>query len=220
MSKLRAWRRGLLPKVAPLVAFLAGCIGRTLRIQTEGWERYRDHQGPLIFAGWHGRSFVATTFFRGKGLWIIVSNSRDGEMQTRIFQRFGFQTIRGSTGREGVKAAIEGIRALKAGGWMALTPDGPRGPSGILQPGILMMAQKSGALIVPVGIDAKRRWIAKSWDQYMIPKPFSPVRMLFGDPISVPTEMTPEEHEAIRLQVEQALHAIERRAAQHDASGA
>lgn len=209
MSALRRWRRRMLPKTVPVLYWLVRLHGDSVRLKPVGWERYEKEERPIIFAAWHGRSFLATKFFRNLGYWILASNSRDGEMQNRLFRRFGFLTIRGSTGREGVRAAIESIRVLKTGARMTLTPDGPRGPSGVVQPGILTMAQKSGALIVPVGVSARNRWLFRSWDRYMVPKPFTKAVMVFGEPIEVPTGATAEQLESLRLEVERAMAAIE-----------
>ncbi|MGC5340985.1 DUF374 domain-containing protein, partial [Escherichia coli] len=76
-------------------------------------------------------------------------------MQNRVFTHLGFKVIRGRTGRGGVRAAVEAIKTLRSGATMAMTPDGPRGPSAVLQDGVIFMAQKSGAALVPVGISAR-----------------------------------------------------------------
>src|SRR5665213_2292012 len=131
-------------------------IGATLRIKGYGAENIAV-PSPKIFLMWHGRSFVPGQLYRNKGVYVIISHSRDGEMQTRIFTRLGYQVIRGSTGRGGERALVESIRCLKAGHDMAITPDGPRGPSGVLNPGVLLMAKKSGAVLIPVGTSARPR---------------------------------------------------------------
>ncbi len=209
MSKFRTWKRKQFPKIAPFLHVLVRLIGNTLKLQTEGWERYRDHDGPVIFCAWHGRSFFGTLVFRDLGYWVIISQSRDGEMQNTIFRRFGFKSIRGSTGRDGARVAIEGIRTLRTGAKMALAPDGPRGPSGEVQDGILLMAQKSGALIVPMGMSAQRRWIAKSWDRFVLPKPFSKAIVIFAEAIRVPAKTTPEEFANLRKQLKESLDGAE-----------
>lgn len=207
----RAVRPGILP---PIVYLLARLIGMTVRIKTVGYEKVQDLAMGTIFAGWHGRTFVPANFFRGKGVWTIISQSRDGEMQNRIFKRFGFNTIRGSTGRGGVKAAIESIRVLSEGNVMAFTPDGPRGPSGVVQGGIMLMAKKSGAALVPVGVSAKPRWLAPTWDRYMLPMPFSRAVMVFGEPLYVLADATEAAVEEVRLRLELELHRLEREADQ------
>jgi lysophospholipid acyltransferase (LPLAT)-like uncharacterized protein len=212
---LKAWWRSKRPAVLSFPIFaIVRLIGMTVKIETPGYDRYRQMQQSMIFAGWHGRTLLAANFFRGKGIWTIISQSNDGDLQNRIFKRFGFHTIRGSTGRGGAKALIECIKILRAGATMAFTPDGPRGPSGIVQDGIMVMAQKSGAILVPVGVSATRRWLAPTWDKYMIPKPFSRAVMIFGEPIHVPQNGTAEEVESARKALETAMHELERQAEQ------
>ncbi len=90
-----------------------------------------------------------------------------------------------------------------------MTPDGPRGPSAVLQPGIMTMAQKSGAAIVPTGISAKPRILVNSWDRYLVPLPFSRGVILCGEPIFVPPDLSEEAFEVLRLEIEAKLTAIE-----------
>ncbi|MCG9893949.1 MAG: lysophospholipid acyltransferase family protein, partial [Fimbriimonadaceae bacterium] len=184
MGRLKDWWRGVRPKLLPgPIVFFVRLLGASIRLEVRGLEQVANLEGGVIFATWHGRTLLGTRVLRGEGIWALISHSRDGEMQNGIFRRFGFRTIRGSTGRGGIKAALEAVKVLRNGDRLAFTPDGPRGPSGIVQPGILLMARKSGAAVVPVGVSARRRWLVKSWDRYMVPKPFSQALMIFGDPI-------------------------------------
>ena len=130
-------------------------------------------------------------------------------MQNHVFTKLGFRTIRGSTKRGGVRAAVEAIRALKSGGSLAMTPDGPRGPSGEVQGGVMLMAQKSGAPLIPVGVSASPRWLAKSWDRFLIPLPFAKGMLIAGEPIYVPPDASPEQVEEIRRQLERAMNDVE-----------
>jgi lysophospholipid acyltransferase (LPLAT)-like uncharacterized protein len=187
-------------------------VGRTLRLRTPGYEKIRSLKGGVIICGWHGKSLIPGWFFRNKGVWVIISQSRDGEIQNVVFSNLGYNVIRGSTGRGGVRAAVEAIRVLKKGATMAMTPDGPRGPSGVVQGGVMLMAQKSGAALVPVGISARPRWIAPAWDKYMFPYFFARAVFLFGDPVYVPESSTDEEVETYRQQLEKQIHAMEAQA--------
>lgn len=210
---MKAWWRRIRPNVLSLPIFLlARLIGLTLRIQVDGWDKLQALPGGKILAGWHGRTFVAAIFFRGKGVWTIISQSRDGEMQNRIFTRFGFKTIRGSTGRGGVRAAVEAIRVLREGAMMAFTPDGPRGPSGVVQDGILTMAMKSGAAVVPVGVSASRRKLVKTWDRYLVPGFFARCLMIFGDPLYLPADASPEQIAEVRERLQAEMHRLEEEA--------
>lgn len=207
---MKQWWRNVRPHlVSGLVYAIARFIGMTMRIEVIGLKEVEALPGGKILAGWHGRTLMAANVFKGRGYWTIISQSRDGEMQSRIFRKFGFMTIRGSTGRGGVKAAIESIKVLREGGTMAFTPDGPRGPSGVVQSGIMLMARKSGAALVPCGVSAKRRWLAGSWDRYMVPWPFTRGVMIFGEPMYVPNDATEDEVETVRLALERELHRLE-----------
>ena len=148
-------------------------------------------------------------FFRGQGLVTIISQSKDGEMQDRIFRWLGFRTIRGSTGRGGVTALRESIEALRQGAAMAFTPDGPRGPSGVVQQGVMIMAKKSGAALVPVGVSADRRWLAPTWDRYMVPKPFAKCLMVFGEPICLSPDVDDASLEEARADFERQMHLLQ-----------
>lgn len=200
------WRRKSLAKLTPVLVAILHWLGRSVRIRAEGFERYQEAPGPFIFCTWHGRLFLAAQVLQGRGLTAMISKSRDGDLISSLFERWGFEPIRGSTGRDGVRALIGAISTLKAGRSMAITPDGPRGPARQVQDGVLAMAHKSGALIVPVSTRAKRCLFVKSWDQFMVPLPFSTAVMIFGEPIAVGNDL-----EAARKEVARALDQIQTR---------
>lgn len=207
MADLKQWWRGVRPKVIRGLAYgIVRGIGGSLRLREEGLP---DDCTNAIFCGWHGKSLMFANRFRKLGWWVIISQSNDGEIQTGIFKRLGYEVIRGSTGRGGVRAAIEAIKVLKAGGTMAMTPDGPRGPSGVVQGGVMLMALKSGARLIPVGLASKPCIRFKSWDRYMLPLPFAKALILFGEPMTVPAGADEATVEEIRLKFEAAIHAIE-----------
>ncbi len=162
-----------------------------------------------IYCGWHGRSLLFANYFRRKSIGVIISNSNDGDIQAAIFRRLRYKVIRGSSGRGGERALVEAIRALKAGHSLAMTPDGPRGPSHELQPGVVMMARKTGAALVPVGISCSRRKLMRSWDRYMLPLPFGKARLIFGEPIHVAPNATDAEMESARLQLQSEINRLE-----------
>ena len=181
-------------------------VGDTLRVTSEG---FPSNSGNCIFCGWHGKSVVFANYFSGKGFWVIISPSKDGDIQATIFERLGYNIIRGSTGRRGVSAAREAIKALKAGGTLAMTPDGPRGPSGEIQGGVMLMAKKSGGKLIPVGISARPRKIINSWDSHLVPYPFARAILIAGDPITVPQDAPDELVEELRVQLKNAIDTLE-----------
>lgn len=198
------------------------CIFKTVRVHLVNGERMETDGKGAVFVAWHGRSLIPANLFMGKGYWALISLSRDGEIQNNIFQRFGFQTIRGSTGRGGVKAALQMARKLKEGEVLAFTPDGPRGPTHKCQEGVILMAEKSGAPIIPICASAKRRWLIKSWDRYMIPKPFTSVFVVLGEPIPVPANLgetgRAEYAERVEIAINRAEKQAESLAGHHDYS--
>ena len=187
--------------VSFLVYWLVRLIIPTLRLRVVGEERVREIQQEgkgIILLTWHGRTIIPICRFRKRGYWAMISTSRDGEYQNRIFQRFGWQTVRGSTSARGaVQAALTITKQLKRGGTLAHTPDGPRGPIHIVQPGAIFLAQKSGSPIIPVGISAYPRKLAPAWDQYMIPMPFARAVWIYGDPIHIPADAKSDEDQQL-----------------------
>lgn len=213
MTLKQRWRNFRKPLLAKLAVHLVAGVGRTLRY-SRGGEVPEGAQTGKIFCGWHGKSFVFAWDRRDQGDTVVISQSNDGDIQNEVFSRLGFNTLRGSTGRGGERALIGAIRALRGGGSMAMTPDGPSGPSGVVQPGVMAMAHKSGALLVPVGIAVRPAWRAPSWDRYVIPIPFARVRILYGPGIPVPKDASPEEIEACRLALQREIDRLEDQAAE------
>ncbi len=194
---------------------LARAIAGTLRLRTENLDildRTISASGGAIIASWHGRSLIAANVLRGRGYVALISLSRDGDVQNHIFRRFGFETVRGSTGRGGARAALLLTRRIKEGAVLAFTPDGPRGPTHVVQPGILFFAQRSGRPIIPIAASARPRKLLKSWDSYMIPIPFARASFVVGEPIYIPQDLD-EAGEAAALEtVARAINACEARA--------
>lgn len=140
---------------------------------------------PFIFSLWHGQLLPLLWYHREQGVAILVSEHRDGELVARAASSLGLRLIRGSTTRGADRALISLVRELQAGHEVAITPDGPRGPAGKFAPGALIAAQRSAAPIIPVVAVADRAWRLKSWDRFMIPKPFARVTIAYGNPAKV-----------------------------------
>jgi lysophospholipid acyltransferase (LPLAT)-like uncharacterized protein len=204
-------------RLGALIYLLARGLGRTLRLYVEGWEPIERHlqEGTgAVMVTWHGRTLIPANYMKGRGFWALISLSRDGEVQANIFQRFGFQILRGSTSRGGVRAALEAARVVKAGGILAFTPDGPRGPSQKFQPGALLIAQKAGVPLYPAGISAYPRILLPTWDRYLIPLPFARAAFLIGEPVFVPPDADKDDFARLAEQLERAINMLEARADQ------
>ena len=119
----------------------------------------------------------------------MVSPSFDGELITRVVRLFGNDAVRGSTSQSGRRAIRQLCGVLGQGKSVAITPDGPRGPSEVMQEGLLTLARISGAPVIPFHYEAGRQWQLRSWDQHKLPKPFARLQVFYGDPVWVPADM-------------------------------
>lgn len=163
-------------------------IGRTWRVtvrNAEALEKLRRTGRGFVFSLWHGHLLPLLWHHRGEGVVVLISEHRDGELVARAATALGFGLIRGSTTRGAGRALIAMVRALEAGKEIAITPDGPRGPARKFAPGALVAAQRSDRAILPVGVSADRAWRLRSWDRFMIPKPFARVTIAYGEPEKV-----------------------------------
>lgn len=177
------WDTAILSNIAWVVV---SAIGRTIRLRTvnsdEVDRRLAQGEGQILVT-WHGRTLVPLLYFRKKRVVSLVSTSRDGEIQYRLHRRFGWDAVRGSSGKDATRAVLNAVRRLRAGETIAVAPDGPKGPARVAQPGVLYLAMKSGCPVIPAGISSSSAWFINSWDRFLIPKPGARVVLIFGAPI-------------------------------------
>jgi len=172
--------------------------------------------GPAIYCVWHNRLALCMIAYFGyvkkrnrtPGMAAMVSASRDGGFLTGILECFGVQPVRGSSSRRGPQALLELTTWAESGYDLAITPDGPRGPCYVVQPGVMSLAQLTGLPIVPVSYHLGWKIRAKSWDRFQIPLPFARCEMIYEKPIFVPREASDTEREALRKELETKLRAI------------
>jgi lysophospholipid acyltransferase (LPLAT)-like uncharacterized protein len=165
-----------------------------------------------IAALWHNRllliSFVLKKFLPQRPGAGLISASRDGDLVSDLTRRFGFDVVRGSSSRLGASALRELENLLASGHDILITPDGPRGPAYKLGPGIVFLAQKSGAAVVPINMEFSSCWRVTSWDGFILPRPFAKVRVIFGPPHRVKLTTTTEEFESERLRLQDAMMGL------------
>lgn len=209
----RSWRkRAAVSAIAGVGAPLLGALGRSVRWVTTGGEHLEAidrSTEPQIWALWHGRILPCMWYFRDRGIVVVTSENFDGEWIARIIRRFGFGAARGSSSRGGARALRALLRSI-ADQPAAFTVDGPRGPRGVVQPGVVWLAKATGAPIIPVHAEADRHWTLGSWDRTQIPKPLATVAMAIGTPLRVPRDADAEAVEQARRAVELGLRAAER----------
>ncbi len=162
-----------------------------------------------IGALWHNRllllPYVLRTFLPDRHGAALISPSRDGDLLADLVKRFGFAVVRGSSSRKGASAMLQLANVIANGSDAVITPDGPRGPAYQIGPGLVFLAQKSGAAVVPINLEYSGCWRLKSWDRFILPRPFSRVRVTFGAPQPVPPTSTDAEFESERLRLQSAM---------------
>lgn len=179
--------------------------------------RYPSQQGekrPRIWAHYHGDELLLVGRYAFRGLSVMASRSRDGELMGRALQWLGYRVVRGSSSRGGaggLKGLIDCV--LKEGRDADLAVDGPRGPVYRVKPGVLLLAQATGAMLVPGAAAASRRFVfKKAWNRCYFPLPFSRCVIVYGEPFRVPKDLTDAEFEALRLDLEARLLELKREA--------
>jgi lysophospholipid acyltransferase (LPLAT)-like uncharacterized protein len=213
--KIEGWRARW------LIAFgfrLLQLWARTIRYQLD------DRAGVVgtppneryIGALWHNRllllPFVIQRFLPERHGAALISASRDGTLLADLVERFGFEVVRGSSSRKGATALLQLAEVIASGKDVVITPDGPRGPAYELGPGIIFLAQKSGVAVVPVNMEYSSCWRLRSWDRFILPRPFSRVRVILGLPHWVAPTSTDEAFERERVRLQDAMmRLVERR---------
>jgi lysophospholipid acyltransferase (LPLAT)-like uncharacterized protein len=213
--KIEGW------KARWLIAFgfhLLKLLGRTLRYEIDdragiiGQPVARNYIGAL----WHNRllifPLVLRRFFSNRRGAALISASRDGELLSDAIHRFDYDVIRGSSSRLGASALLQLNDVLANGGDVVITPDGPRGPAYEIGPGMVFLAQKTGAEVLPVNMEYSSCWRLKNWDRFIIPRPFSKVRLIIGRPEQIRPTSSDEEFEAERIRLQKVMMSlVERR---------
>ena len=195
--------------------FVVLLFGSTYRYRFEGMNlltRLEREKRPFLVGIWHGRFFVFVHLFRGRGYVALVSQHVDGEMIARTILRLGFRTVRGSSTRGGKEAFHRMVSLLRTGHVGVIIPDGPTGPRHRLKPGIVYMAQQTGAAIVPVTFGARRALRFKSWDRFVVPLPFTRVLVKAGPPFFISPEASPKDIARTKKQLEEAMILQEQKA--------
>lgn len=191
-------------------------IGRSCRLERIiGEDNYREiieSKEPFILGVWHNRIFYSTyfsyRFFARKGIPMgaIASQSGDGGLIAKVINMWGIPVARGSSSRGGREALQQLLRMVKKEKRsIATTPDGPRGPKYVFKNGIIVLAQATGAPIVPITFTAKSCLILNSWDNFIIPRPFSKITMSIGKKFYIPRGISEEQREKYRQEIEKEM---------------
>lgn len=182
-------QRVALATIPRLASLVIRCLGITLRYrdvcQPGPFPGY-DTPPPGVFAFWHRCLLASAWHFRDRGIAVLISQSFDGELIARTVERLGFVAVRGSSSRDGAPGLRNLQRTYLEGRFCAITADGPRGHAQVAKPGVAQLAQLVNSEIIAFHAHPERAWQLRSWDRFLIPKPFS--RVTIGWITNVPAE--------------------------------
>jgi lysophospholipid acyltransferase (LPLAT)-like uncharacterized protein len=211
-------QRIMIAIVPRVVALLLRLLDRTLRYEVvvEPGAQPATPPGLQVWCFWHRCLIPCACYFRTEfRVTILISKSFDGELVARTMERLGFRTVRGSSSRSGGSGLLALARAVERGHPAVFTADGPRGPLYEAKPGAVKVAQLTG---YPIGIfyaHPEKAWVVRSWDRFLIPKPFSRVAISWARNIEVPQTGDALVMEAKRIEVEAALERARLNAERH-----
>ena len=197
--------------LAAIAAGLARMVFCTIRLRVTDHSGFLKNppDGPRILVFWHNRIPAITIAFlrhyparhpSRKGVSVLTSPSKDGDILAGVMANFGMGSVRGSSSRRGSTAIRELTSLLESGTDLAITPDGPRGPKYSLGPGAVFLAQKTG---IPIILLHARYYSAirlKTWDNFAIPLPFSRVDVTIDPYLTIPVDAPDLEAERVKLE--------------------
>lgn len=190
-------------------ALFLRALGSTWRISTEGPTPFDTGSGPHLGAMWHRNALIGSFLFRDQGISAPVSRSRDGEFITRLLLNLGYRMPpRGSSSRGGAGALRALVRMVREGSTVAIQTDGPTGPARVSKIGMVSLARLTERPISPLTISARPCIQFGSWDGTLLPLPFARVLCSYGPAIAVPRDVTPEEEERLRAELDRELNRL------------
>lgn len=215
MRTLNFKRRLSYTLLLPIVRILLFVIWRSCRVVRIQGEQHVDtvtrQDSAFIPCYWHQHHLFCTWYMkrliqRGRRIGFLISPSVDGEIPARLARSWGAEVIRGSTTRTGAQAMRDMYNlVVKQKVSPVTTSDGPQGPIHVFKVGDILLAQFTQAPLLPMAYACSRAWTLRSWDRFLIPKPFSQVAISIGEPVSIPKGLPAEDLEPYRLQLENAL---------------
>ena len=199
----------LVPSIGLVIIRLISMTYRIMVIHPEIEKSIFARGEVPVYISWHQRFFPGITFFAQRHrISIMISKSKDGDYISKIVHILGWTPVRGSSTRGGKEALDELKRRAQEGCTIGHIVDGPKGPFGVVKPGLLVIAQHSGMPILPAIVSSEKRWVFNSWDKFIVPKPFSRVIIMFDKETYIPSDIDGDEFERLRLSIQKRLYGL------------
>jgi len=213
------WKRKLgYAIIRPIVKLLLSIFWWTCRVEKiigdEHAQKLIDKGEPIIPCYWHQMHIFGSWYMRklqkrGLKIGFLISPSVDGEVPAKIIESWGAVAIRGSSNRTGARALKDMYNTIvKDKISPVTTSDGPTGPVHEFKQGAVMLAQLTQSPMLPIAYMASRYWESKSWDKFIIPKPFSRIVIAVGEPHSIDKKSNAEKLEEERVKMETAMNNL------------
>ena len=182
---------------------------RSKNLNEQEESHFKDLKGPYILTLWHGRIFYLFYYLRRHpDYFLLISPSEDGDLLARLARLMGYSVIRGSSYKKAVPAARSLIKVLRRNQRIVVIADGSRGPRCVAQSGSLQLAGITGAPVFPMTFGSKNKLVLNSWDQFVIPMPFTRCNVNFASPIFLARKSIKQNIENKRLELENSLNRI------------
>jgi len=191
-----------------LLPFVINVLCRTVRIKIVNENVINDlseKNRKFVAAFWHGKMLIPWYYFGKHNFSALVSTSKDGEILTRVLERWNYKVVRGSS-HIGGKQALELMREMIANGFsVAITPDGPTGPPHQMKAGAVVLAKKTNVPLLLAAVCYRKKMVFNSWDKFELPLPLSKVFVMISEPIFVKSNLTFDETNVLLKQAEKQL---------------
>ena len=196
--------------LGPVIIRLLKWTVRIEKVNSEIIDKLRTENKNFIMIFWHGTMLIPLILHMKEGINVLVSTHQDGEIITSLLERVGCRTVRGSSTRGGREAFNDMVARIKGGMEIAITTDGPKGPYRKLKVGAVVLSMRTKIPLVHISVRQKKPNILKSWDKFLLIKPFSKAVAVYSDPIN-PADFKGKIEE-INDQIEELIHQQDKKA--------
>ena len=208
---LRKNRYFIADKLQTIFYYFIRAYSWTFRLQVENEKPWLEHLkkgNRVLLCCWHQQFFSAVRHFKNYADYnpaLMISQSKDGDVIARIAEKTGWRTVRGSSSRDGSLALKAMKDHLSQYGFAGHILDGPRGPAGVVKAGVVSLANGTRIVVVPFYTSANRAWYFRSWDRFMLPKPFARVVLRFGEMLDLSAGTSEEDFERQRVRLQEIM---------------